>query len=88
MTDDDSNADELQAPTQGRDRGDDAVDWSEVPTDPEPGRLGYECTSWEKISVADQEDQVIFLPSDEEAVADDAFIVLDDDDLCDLVSRR
>lgn len=86
MTDDDTNADELHAP-EYRDESD-AFDWSDVATDPNPDQLGYEFTHWEKISVADDDEQVIFLPSDEDAIADDAFIVLDDADVCDLVTRR
>jgi hypothetical protein len=63
------------------------TDWESVPTDPGPGSLGYETSEWERIPVAD-DDQVIFLPGNEEDLADDAFVVLTEDDLCDLVTRR
>jgi hypothetical protein len=63
------------------------VDWRNVPTDPEPGSLGYATSQWERIPVTD-DDQVIFLPGEEEDLADDAFVVLDERDLCDLVTRR
>jgi len=63
------------------------TDWEDVPTDPEPDNLGYESSKWERIPVTD-DDQVIFLPGNEEDLADDAFIVLDEADLCDLVTRR
>lgn len=62
-------------------------DWESVPTDPGPESLGYETSEWERIPVAD-ENQVIFLPGNEEDLADDAFVVLEDNDLCDLVTRR
>jgi hypothetical protein len=66
---------------------DEPTDWESVPTDPEPGSLGYETSEWERIPVAD-DDQVIFLPGNEEDLADDAFVVLNEADLCDLVTRR
>ena len=62
-------------------------DWEDVPTDPGPDNLGYESSKWEQIPVTD-DDQVIFLPGNEEDLADDAFVVLDEADLCDLVTRR
>lgn len=66
---------------------DDPHDWESVPTDPQPGSLGYEVSEWERIPVSG-DDQVIFLPGNEGDLADDAFIVLEEDDLCDLVTRR
>ncbi len=63
------------------------TDWESVPTDPVPGSLGYETSEWERIPVSD-DDQVIFLPGNEEDLADDAFLVLEEADLCDLVTRR
>jgi hypothetical protein len=63
------------------------TDWESAPTDPTANNLGYETSTWERIPVTD-DDQVIFLPGNEEDLADDAFIVLEDSDLCDLVTRR
>jgi hypothetical protein len=89
MTKDDTDVDESRT----RDRGDSEVlsgeqtDWEDVPTDLEPNNLGYETSTWERIPVTD-DDQVIFLPGNEEDLADDAFIVLENGDLCDLVTRR
>jgi hypothetical protein len=88
MTDDKPNADELRArdgEPQQDDRAD--VDWTQVATDPHPSELGYETDEWERIPTTDR-DQVIFLPGNEEDLEDDAFVVLDESDLCDLVTRR
>jgi hypothetical protein len=89
MTEDNTDIDE--SPT--RDRRDsgglsgEQTDWEDVPTDPGPDNLEYETSTWERIPVTD-DDQVIFLPGNEEDLADDAFIVLEEGDLCDLVTRR
>jgi len=63
------------------------VDWETVATDPPPGSLEYEISQWERIPVTDN-DQIIFLPGNEEDLANDAFIVLEEADLCDLVTHR
>jgi hypothetical protein len=93
MSEDDTNADEMH--TRERDRaetGDEEsgeVDWAAVASDPDPKEnLGYELSQWEEIPVEDDPDQVIFLPSNEEDIAEDAFIVSESDAICDLVSRR
>jgi hypothetical protein len=64
------------------------TDWESVAADPGPGSLGYGTSEWERVPVSDDEDQVIFLPGNEEDLADDAFIVLAGADLCDPVTRR
>lgn len=88
MNDDEQNADDLrqQGVETGKDKSE-TVDWTEVSTDPEPEQLGYEQSEWERITTTDR-DQVIFLPGNEEDLEDDAFVVLDEPDLCDLVTRR
>lgn len=89
MTKDDTDVDESRT----RDCRDSEVlsrektDWDDVPTDPRPDNLGYETSTWDRIPVTD-DDQVIFLPGNEEDLADDAFVVLEESDLCDLVTRR
>lgn len=91
MTDDDVDADEIRAEENDRSTATDAVDvdWKTMPIDPDLGRyFGYELEQWEKIPVADDPDQVIFLPGNEEDIAEDAFVVSDSDTLCDLVTRR
>jgi hypothetical protein len=88
MMDDESNADELRQRNADTEQdGFREGDWTEVPTDPEPEHLGYEQSEWERIPTT-EESQVIFLPGNEEDLADDAFIVLEEPDLCDLVTRR
>jgi len=89
MTGDDTDVDESRTRDR-RDSGDRSggeSDWEAVPTDPGPDSLGYETSTWERVPVTD-DDQVIFLPDNEEDLADDAFVVLDEGDLCDLVTRR
>lgn len=63
------------------------AEWRDVPTDPDARALGYETSQWERIPTTDDK-QVIFLPSEDEDIEDDAFVVLDEVDLCDLVTRR
>lgn len=89
MTDDKPNADEIRSPERREDRqpAAEAVDWADVPADPDPETLGYERAEWERIPAPD-DDQVIFLPGNEDDLEDDAFVVLSDADLCDLVTRR
>ncbi len=62
-------------------------EWRDESVDPDfRGDLGYRAIEWEEISVADDPDQVIFLPDSEQQIKEDAFIVSDTsavDDLCD-----
>lgn len=88
MTEDNTNADEIRSREHRESQTDDAeVDWADVAADPDPETLGYERSEWERIPAPD-DDQVIFLPGNEEDLEDDAFLVLNDSDLCDLVTRR
>lgn len=87
MTEDESNADELRSPDAADTDAAEIVDWTTVSADPHPTDLGYETAEWERIPTTDR-DQVIFLPGNEEDLEDDAFVVLDETDLCDLVTRR
>lgn len=88
MTEDNTNADEIRSAEQREPQRDEPqVDWTEVSADPEAEVLGYERSEWERIPAPD-DDQVIFLPGNEEDLEDDAFVVLNDADLCDLVTRR
>lgn len=88
MTDDNWNADEMPSRDHREPSGEEGdADWTEVPADPDPEELGYERSEWERIAAPD-DDQVIFLPGNEEDLEDDAFLVLEDGDLCDLVTRR
>jgi hypothetical protein len=87
MTDDDSNADELRSPRRRETATRLPAEWRDVPTDPDAQALGYEAAQWERIPTTDDQ-QVIFLPCEEEDIEDDAFVVLEAADLCDLVTRR
>lgn len=88
MTDDEQETDELGPRKAHREqRTTEKVDWEEVPTDPSPDELGYETEEWERIPTAEQ-DQLVFLPGNEEDIEDAAFVVLEKSDLCDLVKRR
>jgi hypothetical protein len=89
MTDDNSEADELRSRDDRSERtGEpDFEEWSNVPTDPNSGELGYEVSQWDRIPTA-EDGQVVFLPGNEEDLKDDAFVVLEESDLCDLVTRR
>ena len=87
MSEDETDIDENLRRHEDSEKAKNGFDWEDVPTDPEPDNLGYESSKWERIPVTD-DDQVIFLPGNEEDLADDAFVVLDEADLCDLVTRR
>jgi len=64
------------------------AEWGDRPTDPDPrDDLGYDPVSWERISVVDDTDRVIFLPNSEEQLKDDAFIVTPTSAICDLSER-
>jgi len=86
MSDDSADVDESKARNENEPPVH-PVDWESVATDPPPGSLGYEVSQWEEIPVTDN-DQLIFLPGNEDDLADDAFVVLDERDLCDLVDHR
>lgn len=62
-------------------------EWQEVPSDPEPQDLDYHIIQWKRIPATD-DDKIIFLPKNEELLKEDAFIILGDDSLCNLVRRR
>lgn len=63
------------------------TEWADVPPDPDPGALDYELDQWERIPTADDR-QIIFLPGDEDAVEEEAFVILEESDLCDLLQNR
>lgn len=61
--------------------------WEGVSTDPGPRDLDYEVIQWKRIPATD-DDKIMFLPKNEDLLHEDAFIVLEDDSVCDLVERR
>lgn len=66
-----------------------ASDWDSLATNPDnKGDLGYHLLEWERFETPDSTDQLIFLPNDDTAVADAAFVVADEDSVIDLNMRR
>lgn len=66
-----------------------ATDWEAVPSDPDPASdLGYRMLEWDVVQTSNDAEQLIFLPSDDELLRDDAFIVADPDDVCDVTAQR
>lgn len=58
--------------------------WEDASSDPDPEKdLDYRCMSIEVVA-AEQYGQYLLLPSDEEQLREDAFIVADTEDLVDL----
>lgn len=96
MTEDDEKAnapesDELGGshtePADNPGTEDTVAGWDEISTDPSPQDLGYEISQWERIP-GSEEKEIILLPTNEAALHDQAFIILDEDSLCDLLRRR
>lgn len=78
----------------GPDSGTDAdqpetrAEWEALSTEPDNAAdLGYRLSDWEQFDVVDNSDQIIFLPSEESGLDDDAFLVVDSDTVVDLPSR-
>jgi hypothetical protein len=62
--------------------------WESLPCDPDLGRsLGYELVDWDVITSPDHSDNLILLPEEQEALAEDAFIIAEEDAVCDLRER-
>jgi hypothetical protein len=64
-------------------------EWETVPMDPDPeDDLGYDPLEWDVVSTDTAgREQLLFLPADEDALHEDAFIVADADAVCDLVEQ-
>jgi hypothetical protein len=62
------------------------TDWHHVPSDPDATvDLGYEFVDLDVIpTVEEGRSRVIVLPTDEDMLREDAFVLVDEDDLCDL----
>lgn len=65
-------------------------DWRELDADPDPERdLGYDLDEWEVVEARSRgEDHLMFLPSDEELLKEDAFIVAAPDIVYDVGEHR
>lgn len=88
MTDDEESADVRHTGRAGDGTTSLPADWEGRPVDPDPYEdLGYDPVPWERISVVDDTDRVIFLPDSEEQLKDDAFIVTETGAICDLSSK-
>lgn len=64
-------------------------DWEELRMDPDiETDLGYEPAELDVVTVdRPNRNQRLFLPADEDILHEDAFIVADADDICDLVEH-
>ncbi len=64
-------------------------EWESLRMDPDAAEdLGYESTELDIVSVERSDrDQRLFLPADEDALHENAFIVADADAVCDLVEQ-
>jgi len=88
MTDDDERADVKRAGRTEEAATALPADWADEPADPDPYEdLGYDPVAWERISVVDDTDRVIFLPDSDDQLKDDAFIVSATSAVCDLSER-
>jgi len=66
-------------------KGEYAAEWRDVPDDPDPEDLGYEAVELDMIgTTADGSHRVLVLPTDEEMLADDAFLIADEQSVEDL----
>ena len=63
-------------------------DWERLPADPDPERdLGYRIEHWDTFRANDDGENVMFLPSDESLLKTDAFVVADENSVCDVNER-
>jgi hypothetical protein len=63
--------------------------WKTLPPDPDVNReLGYDLTDWDVVTPADESDQLIFLPTEEETIREDAFVIASADSVCDLDEQK
>ncbi|MFW5937791.1 MAG: hypothetical protein ACOCSN_02515 [Halanaeroarchaeum sp.] len=67
-----------------------STDWNDAPEDPDPETdLGYEAVELDMIgTTADGSHRVLVLPTDEEMLADDAFMIVDEKTVQDLPMVR
>lgn len=65
------------------------AEWEDVPVDPEPtDELGYEWAELDIIKAEDNEEKLVVLPTDEEMIRNDAFMILSTDSVYDVVDMR
>lgn len=63
-------------------------DWQDVSDDPDPVEdLGYDLLELDLLStLVEGKSQVIIMPTDEEHLLDDSFIIVDEDVVCELAT--
>ena len=64
-------------------------EWARQPADPDPERdLNYRLVDWMSIPASQHgRDYTMFIPEEEEMLRDDEFIVIEEDDVCDLIDH-
>lgn len=68
--------------------GGDGDEWRSLPADPDPERdLGYRLIDLEVVP-APVNEQTMFLPSDEEMLKEEAFVIVADDVVVDVLEYR
>ena len=61
------------------------TEWEELKPNPDPRTdFGYRVDDWERFDTSDNSNQIIYLPSEESLLKEDAFIVAEEETLCDL----
>lgn len=65
-------------------------EWRQQPDDPDSAQdLGYQIDDWERIAAHEAEsEKFLYLPEDEELLREEAFIVIQPDDLVELEENR
>lgn len=59
--------------------------WEQLPSDPDLREdFGYAFGEWEEFATLDESEMLMFLPSDEEVLHKDAFVVVAEDSMVDL----
>jgi len=85
MTNDDQHADGQLS----RDESSEACQWDRLPLDPDLEEdFGYRISEWEPITTANDDGQLVYLPSEDDLLRQDAFIVVDRSDQIDLIDER
>lgn len=63
-------------------------DWEELASDPNTeADFGYRITEWNSFETPDNSSQVMFLPTEESLLKEDAFVVAEESDICELGER-
>lgn len=88
-SDDDTRERLARGRTVSSDPPTDIEELQSVRAHPDPREdLGYDTRDWERISSADDSDQLVFLPDEEEMLLRDAFVIVPESDMQDLRTMR